>query len=488
MLKIASQPGDRVSPFGAAGVGRTGERGELERLLAAARRQVAAVIVCGLVGLAGGIAYLVTAVPQYTATVSLLLDNKRVRGAVEESFEATSLGFDVSASAVDSQVEVIKSDSVALSVVDKLQLVKDPEFTQYRPSALSNLMAQFSKLFSVGESKTVPLPPQTEEEKRRGISNALRGNVGVSRVPRTLVLEISYRSPDGAKAARIANGFANAYLTDQLDAKYDAARRASEWLQARMGELKQQVLATDLAIQKFKAENDLISSGGKLVSEQQLSEVNTQLVTARAETARAEARYERMMQIINGRQTDAVVTEAIGNPIIEQLRSKFVTALKRVAELEAKLGPDHGSVVNLRQEISEYERLMFEELGRLAEVYRSELDIARSREKTLKESLSGLVGTTVAANETLVALRELERESESYKNLYQSFLKRYQEVVQQQSFPITEARVIKSAERPDAPSHPRRYRIMALAIVLGAGFGDVRRSASRVQRTCISHG
>jgi succinoglycan biosynthesis transport protein ExoP len=114
---------------------------------------------------------------------------------------------------------------------------------------------------------------------------------------------------------------------------------------------------------------------------------------------------------------------------------------------------------------------MFEELSRLAEVYRSELEIAKSREKALKESLTGLVGTTVAANETLVALRELEREAESYKNLYQSFLKRYQEVVQQQSFPITEARVIMSAQKPGAPSHPRKGRVLALALVFGLGIG-----------------
>ncbi len=469
MLKIASQSGDRFSSFG-AGVGRHGERSELERLLAAARRQVGAVIVCGLLGLAGGIAYVVTAVPQFTATASLLLDNKRVR-AVEEAFEVTSLGFDVSASAVDSQVEVLKSDSVALSVVDKLQLNKDPEFVQSRPSVLSNLIAQFWKLFSFGERETLPLAPPTEEEIRRGVANVLRSNVEVHRVPRTLVLEINYTSPDRVKAARIANGFAEAYLVDQLDAKYDSARRASEWLQGRMTELKQQVLATDLAIQKFKAENDLISSGGKLVSEQQLTEVNTQLVTARAETARAEARYERIKSIVDGHQTDAVVTEAIGNQVIEQLRSKFVNAVKRESELSAKVGPDHGSVINLRQEIREYERLMFEELSRLAEVYRSELEIAKSREKTLKDSLSELVGTTATANETLVALRELEREAETYKNLYQSFLKRYQEVVQQQSFPITEARVIMNAQKPTVPSQPRKYRVIALAIVLGLGFG-----------------
>lgn len=470
MLKIANPTGERIPPFQVAEVGRLGGSSDLERLLAAARRQLMTIIVCGLIGGAGGAAYVMTAVPQYTATVRVLLDNKRVR-AVEDAYDVTALGFDVSASAADSQVEVIKSDNVALAVVDKLELTKNPGYLSGPSSVWATLKGRFWNLFRFGGEEDVPRAVPTEEEIRRGLANALRGGVDVRRVPRTLVIEISYQSPDKEKAARIANAFADAYLVDQLDAKYDAARRASEWLQGRMAELKQQVLATDLAVQKFKAENDLISTGGKLVSEQQLSEVNTQLVTARAETARAEARYQRMKTIIEGHQTEAVVSEAIGNQIIESLRARYISAVKREAELSAKLGPDHGSVVNLRQEISEYERLMFEELNRLAEVYRSELEIARSREKSFKESLQGLVGTTVAANETLVALRELERESESYKNLYQSFLKRYQEVVQQQSFPITEARIIMAAQKPYSPSHPRKYRMTALAIVLGLGFG-----------------
>ena len=205
-----------------------------------------------------------------------------------------------------------------------------------------------------------------EETERRQIGNMLRGGLGARRLPRTLVLEISYTSPIPGKAAAIANGFADAYLNDQLEAKYDANRRASDWLQNRLAELRQQALTSDLAVQRFKSSQNLTITGGRSLDEQQLGEVNTQLVTARAETAKAEARYQRMKTILDGHQMDAVVSEAIGNNIIEQLRSKFVNAAKREADLSAKLGPDHGSVVTARNDMREYERLMFEELGRIS--------------------------------------------------------------------------------------------------------------------------
>jgi len=466
MLKLADRGDDRDQAL--SRIHPATEKGETERILAAVRRQLSIVIAGSILGLLLGVGYVVTAVPQFTATAVILLDNRRVR-AGQDLYDIAPLGIDASASAVDSQVEVLKSDSVALTVVDKLQLTKDAEFGAPRPGLISSLVAEFQHL--IGLSATEDLDPPDEEVVRRGIANRLRYSVQARRVPRTLVMEIEYKSPDAYKAALIANGFADAYLVDQLNAKYEATRRASEWLQNRLAELKQNALTSDLAVQRFRAQNDLISSGGKLVSEQQLGEVNTQLVVARADTARAEARYERIRTIIEGRQTDAVVTEAIGNSIIEQLRSKFVAAAKRLSEFSAKLGPDHASVLGLRAEMREYERLMFDELTRIAEVYRSELDIARSREKALTSSLAGLVDATAASNETLVALRELERESETYKELYKTFLQRHQELTQQQSFPITEARVIMSAQRPYRPSEPRTFRVLALTLVFGGGLG-----------------
>jgi succinoglycan biosynthesis transport protein ExoP len=442
---------------------------EIEIYLAAARRQLSVLIICSILGLMLGVAYLATAVPQYTASTTLLLDNKRLRG-VEDAYDTLGPALDAGASFVESQVEVLKSDKVALYVVDKLQLTRKTDSEPpLQPSVLKRILNDI-KARVWPEPKRAPVV-DNEATRRIQAADAVRGGMEAYRVPRTLLIQLFYTSPSPDKAAIVANAFADAYLVDQLDAKFDAAKRASAWLEDRMAELKQQVLTTDLAVQRFKASNNLISSGGKLVNEQQLGEVNTQLVTARAETARAEARYDRIKTILDGHMTDAVVTEAIGNSVIEQLRTKYVNAAQRQADLLQKLGPDHDAVVNLRSEMREYERLMFDELGRIAEVYRSELDIAKRREEALKENFASLVGANASSNETLVALRELERESESYRTLYQSFLQRYQQVVQNQSFPITDARVIRSAQPPFGASKPQKMKVMALSLLFGIGLG-----------------
>jgi polysaccharide biosynthesis transport protein len=481
MLERVDRHDETFRPRAGGGDATREELSELERLVAAARRQMRVVIASCVISVLLGVGYLVTAAPQFTASTALLIDHRKVR-AVQDSYDV-ALG-DMMGSAVDSQVELLRSDRIALTVVDKLQLQRDPEFTQSSAGILSRLRS----VLTGGESRPKQVTDESDSERARlNALDRLRGDLDVRRVQRTLVLEIRFRSTDRHKSALIANAFAEAYLSDQLDSKYEATRRASAWLLDRMAELKQQVLTSDLAIQKFKGDNDLISTGGKLVNEQQLGEVNTQLVTARAETAKAEARYARIKAIIDNRQTDAVVTEAIGNNTIEQLRSKFLGVAKREAELSVRLGPTHGAVSGMRMEMREYERLMFDELSRIAESYLSDLVIAQSREKSLRSSLEGLVGITASANETAVALRELEREAETFRTLYQTFLQRYQEAVQQQSFPITEARVITSALTPTGPSHPKRSIVLLLSLLLGGAagvaIGALRELRDRAYRT-----
>jgi succinoglycan biosynthesis transport protein ExoP len=452
---------------------------DIDRLLSVARRQKRLTIVCCILGLVAGIAYVSTAVAQYIATTTLLIDHRQAQAFGEGS--VTSLAAPTETS-TESQVALLLSNRIAFAVIDKLQLHNDVEFGNAAPG----LIAWLTSLVSGTDRKLVKENGSTERLRLNALFR-FQSNLQVRRVQRTLALQIGFRSIDRHKASVIANAIADAYLTDQLESRYEATRHASAWLLDRVAELKQKVLVSDMAIQKFRADHDLISAGGKLIGEQQLGEVNTQLVAATADTAKAEARYARIKSIVDNGKTDAVVTEAIGNHTIDQLRLKFLNVAKRESELAPKLGPTHAAVASARMEMRQYERLMFEELTRISEGYLSDVVIAQSKEKALRDGLKQLVGSHASANETAVALRELEREAESYRALYQTFLQRYQEAVQQQSFPITEARIISTALVPDGPSHPRKSIVLTLSLLLGgalgAALGALRELRERAFRT-----
>jgi succinoglycan biosynthesis transport protein ExoP len=184
------------------------------------------------------------------------------------------------------------------------------------------------------------------------------------------------------------------------------------------------------------------------------------------------------------------VPDSLANPVITELREKYLNASKLEAQLESKLGGGHLQVINLQKEMEEFQRLINEELQRIAESYRSEAEVAREKEQSLSLAMAGLVGASAETNRTLVQLRELERESETYRNLYQTFMQRYQEALQQQSFPVSEARVITAATPPESASHPKRGLVLALSLVfgaaLGSGAGALREHRDRVFRAAAN--
>ena len=465
-------------------------------MIGGARRQARVVFYSVIITFGLGIMYLLTAVPQYTATVNVLIDSHRS----QDQLSASIAELTIDTGAVDSQVEVLKSDNVALSVVKALSLDADPEFAGASGSLLGTMFHFVWALIDVRNWFTSgDITARDAEQKAR--SNAilkLRGSLSVKRVARTYVISISFTSPNRQKAQSIANAFADAYFADQLDARYVIAKRAAGWLNDRILELKENVLRTDLAVQRFKANKGLLSTGtiisngaqstqtANLVEDQQLVEITSQISQAHSETARTEARLEQINDVIKSGRTDAAVADSLGSTVITDLRQKYLHAEKTASELSARIGANHYQVVSLRNEMAEYGRLIFEELKRIAQTYASDLEVARVREKNLSEAMEALKSQKAISNETMVSLRELEREADVFKNLYHTFLERYQDAIQRQSFPSSEARVITEASLPDAPSWPKGWMVLGvstlLGLLVGSAIGAYRENKDRVFR------
>lgn len=122
---------------------------------------------------------------------------------------------------------------------------------------------------------------------KRSLSDRLLQGLSVKRIGRTYALELTYNSTSPVLAAQIVNAVASAYLVDKLNSKYEATKRASDWLSDRIAELRQRALETDLAVQKFRAVHNLIETGTSgLLSDQQLAASNSALILAQSDTAR----------------------------------------------------------------------------------------------------------------------------------------------------------------------------------------------------------
>jgi polysaccharide biosynthesis transport protein len=442
---------------------------DFDRLLAVARRQWRLVALCLLGALLLGFVYLLTAVPKYTSSIELMIDmnNKKI---VDQLSLVSGVADDEGS--ILSQVELLKSDRIARAVIDGLDLTNNQAFTESKGNPFQFLTGVIKSALDFRHWFSSDISGDNADELEQRAVETLSNNIDVTRVGRTYVLNLSYTSPDPGLAAKIAKQYGEAYLDDQLNSKYEATRRAGDWLQQRIAELKQKSLDTDLAVQKFKQDHQLISTDGSLISDQQLTQLNAQLIIAQSNLATTTAKYASIKAIIDSGQIDSAVTDSLDNKVISSLREKYFEASKLESDITRRLGPEHVRAQQLRADMKEYQNLIFSELGRIAQSYQVEANIAQDRVDNLEKQVNAATHISITANDAQVQLRELERESETYKNLYQNFLQKYQESVQQQSFPVTEARIISAAVVPDRPSQPKKLLVLVLSAVLGLMFGS----------------
>ncbi|MFK4489231.1 polysaccharide biosynthesis tyrosine autokinase [Bradyrhizobium sp. USDA 336] len=421
--------------------------------------------------------YLFTAAPQFTSKATMVIDTRKV-----QLFQQQSVLGDIAvdSATVETQVEILKSENISLAVIRDLHLIDDPEFTGAGGGLLGVVVDVVANLFSDGQVAS-------EFERTRKALERFEKSRAIKRLGLTYVMEIGFTSKDPQKAAKIANAIADAYIVDQLEAKYQATRRASVWLQDRIKELRTQASAAQKAVVDFKTANNIVDTGGRLMNEQQLAEVNSQLVMAHAATAEAKARLDRMNDIQKQEVPDANVADALKNDTIVKLRGQYVDMASKESIWAMKYGSDHLAAVNLRRQMAEIKKNIIDELKRIQESYKSDYDIAMTREEAIKSSLANVVSESQLTNQAQVQLRELESNAQSYQAMYDNFLQRYMESVQQQSFPITEARVISAATTPLKKSYPKTLLILAGAIfggfLLSFGVAIAREFADKVFRT-----
>jgi polysaccharide biosynthesis transport protein len=448
------------------------------------RRQFPVIVFVTLLATALGMTYLFTARPSFTAQAQLLIDARKVQMFQQQPV----LGdYPIDLGQVESQVQVLKSENIVSAVIKNLHLTEDPEFVGLGGGLLGTLSGVVFNQFRSDQASS-------DYELYRRAINVFQSKLSVKRVGLSYVIEINFRSYDAAHAAQIANAVADAYLVDQLEAKYQSARRASAWLQDRIKELRDQVSSSERAVVQFTTTNNIVSTGGpdrRLLGQQQVTELSSQLTIARAQASETQARLERIDSVLKADLPTAsfgeTVADTLKNEVVTKLRSQYLELAAREADWSAKYGRDHLAVVSLRNQMREIRNSIFEELKRLGETYKSDYEIAKQRVLGIQNELARAVSQSQTTDAKSVTLRELQSTAQTYKTIYDNFLQRYMEAVQQQSFPITESRLISSAARPLSKDSPNDLLVLAVAclggMVVGFGVGTLRELSDRVFRS-----
>jgi polysaccharide biosynthesis transport protein len=236
------------------------------------------------------------------------------------------------------------------------------------------------------------------------------------------------------------------------------------------------VRAAEDRVEAFKQRNNILGASGQLVNEQQLTEMNNQLSAARARTAAAKARFDQVQQVQLSKNEFGAFPEAVQSQTIAALRSQYAEVMRREAEQMTSLGARHPAVIEIQAEAERLRRMVDDEVHRIAISARTEYESARANEATIAANLEKLKSNAVTTNEAMVTLRELERDVQANRAVYESFLVRARETSEQERLDTKNIRVISRADIPLRRSFPPSNLLLAAGAILfglAAGCGIV---------------
>jgi uncharacterized protein involved in exopolysaccharide biosynthesis/Mrp family chromosome partitioning ATPase len=375
---------------------------------------------------------------KYTATTQILIDPMDLRASQNE-ISPTIPQSDAAVLQVESQARVIASDNVLSRVVATEGLDHDPEFMR------GAMAQQYGAVAALNE---------------------LEKHVQVKRSERTYVVDVSVTSEDPEKAARLANAIAQTYLTEQTEVRSNAARQISQSLTGRLKELQGSVRDAEQKVEAYKASHNIVGANGELVNEQQLTNLNSQLSLARARTSEAKARLDQVESVLQSKTPIGAFPEAVQSQTITMLRSQYAEIMRRDAEQKSSLGERHPAVIEIEAQGARLQKLIEDEVSRIAQSDRAEYERAKADEDMLSRQVDALKNTAVSTNESLVGLRELERDVQANRAVYESFLVRSRETGEQEQVDTKNIRIISKADRPMYRSSPPPSLVLGLAAAL----------------------
>ena len=406
--------------------------------------------------------------PLYSAKSLVMLDQRQNK---VEDVSAVLSGLPTDPTSIENQVQILRSRSLLSRVIDKQHLMDDSEFGPGEPGLLTAAIYFLNPLHWLPSPVTTKTNAQKLLDQRNAAIDRLLGHETVAAQGRSSAILITFDAADPNKAAAICNAIADAYVEDQLNAKFDATQKATVWLADRIQELSTQVQTAEAAVQEYKATNGLTETvNGTSLVDQQMAELNGQLVTARSDLAEKEARYARVLQLQRtGHAED--VTQAVESPLISTLRGQETDLLRQEADLTSKYGPRHPKMLDLESQKRNLQAKIAEEVGRVVQTVGNDAAIARARVGSLQDSLNKLTGESTVDNKARVKLKELEARASSNRQLYEAFLGRFKAAQGQEGIQTPDARIISKAELPHTPSFPNKSLSFGVAIPGGLLLG-----------------
>jgi capsular exopolysaccharide synthesis family protein len=477
--------------------GMGGPQGPSTDLLAILRavlrrwKLVAAVTLCTAFATYGVVKLIVPS--RYKSTVEILVydPQQQIDTTIQKPISpfVDALGSD----AINTEINILKSKSVALRVASELGLDTDPEFLSRglqighlvkrlgvitRRVGIEDLAGRLGiadlaeRLGVAGLAGAYDNSEQTlsaTEEKAEKLDRAADQLIkSLDIYQDSYIIFVSATAREPIKAQLLASTIANDYLASQREARQEALDHVAAWLKGRVDSLQSRVSETEASIEKLKVESGVRDSESDRVKEQQIRDLNTQLMTAREEVSDKSAHLEQARHVIDANGDIDSIPELTASTALTELRHKKMELNWSLADLQNKFGERNPQVVSARAALASVDKQINSEAENILGVMKNAYDIAVRREQTLGANLQSL--TANLNSETYIKLQQLRHAVDSDRKDYESYLAQYNNIAEQREMQSASARIVSPATLPRSPA-TNRLKFYALGGIGGLGGG-----------------
>ena len=441
---------------------------DVKAIIGAVARRWKLIACLALAGLAAAHAGAGYVRPRYKSTVEVLVydPQRQIDSAIQKPISAfvSAIGYD----AINTEVSIIKSKSVALQVATQLHLDRDPEFQPHsRLEKVLNLLRLSRVAEALGEGGEAT--SANEADRLDQAADVLMGRIEAW--PNSYIISIAVSSLEPGKAQLLAQTIADDYLSGQREARQEALQRVATWLQGRVNGLRTRMLETEADIEKLKADNGIQETELSVVREQQISLLTSQLMATREELNQRRARLDqtRHLVAING-DIQGIPEFAVSQTLVA-LRQKQAILRSRLEVLERGWGEGQAQVVAAKADLDAATAQKNAEASLILATMQNGFDIAVRQERALEANLESLAA--LAAPGVSRQLQQLRRVEDTDRGLYESYLSQYNDISERRTLQDASARIISAAALPRSPSSTRGKLIYGLGGAAGLGAGVV---------------
>jgi capsular exopolysaccharide synthesis family protein len=409
--------------------------------------------------------------PRFTAEAKLLIGIPPSKVVNIEAVRSDEMN---GSSAINDEIEVLTSRELAKKVITKLNLLDSEVFNPTSKESgffsflnpLTWLSDESKESLGLISSKPELSKEETQDHLLARVTDAYLANLKVVAVRGSQVIKVTFELTDPKLAAQLANAHSDTYIIDQLDAKFEATQKANSWLNGQLSELRSKVEYSEKAVENYRVAHNLTRGTAEVgLLREQLSEVNSQLITARAEKAQAAVRLAQVQHLLKSGASMDSATEVLSSGLIQGLREQETTLARKASEMAVEFGEKHPQMIRIHAEIQELQNKITQEIKKIASQLENELNIASAREQSLENSLKSITKSSGSSGQEEVQLRALEREAAANKLLFENFLTRSKETTSTQGMEEANARIISKAEIPQAASFPKKQLMFAVIVI-----------------------